>query len=321
MSEKKLGSVMVLGSKGMVGAAVIRELESVSGVSEIIAVSREQVDLTKQGDTFSYIAAHKPDWLIVAAAKVGGIHANNAYPKDFIFENLAIELNVIEGAYRSGVEKLIFLGSSCIYPKFAEQPIKEESLLTGIMEPTNEPYAIAKIAGIKLCDSYNRQLGTDYRSLMPTNLYGRGDNYHPLNSHVIPALIRRFHEAKMNKSDEVIVWGTGKVRREFLYADDLAKAVVHVMCLDKECMRVHGSDSILNVGVGDDISIARLSELVAKVVGLSAEIKFDPSKPDGTPRKVLEVTKLRNLGWEAKTSLETGLSLSYEDFLGLGGPK
>ena len=316
MSEVSLGRVMVLGSKGMVGSAVIRHLAETSGVSEIIPVSRETVDLTSQNDTFAFIASQTPDWVIVAAAKVGGIHANNTFPAEFIYQNLAIELNAIEGAYRAEVEKIIFLGSSCIYPKFAVQPIEENALLTGELESTNEPYAMAKIAGIKLCEFYNKQYGTDYRSLMPTNLYGPGDNYHPLNSHVIPGLIRRFHEAKLKGEKNVEVWGSGNAYREFLCVEDLAKAVVHVMQLTNRDWKTVVLDecSHLNVGVGSDVSIAELADLIKGSVGFRGHIKFDSTKPDGTPRKLLDVTRIHSLGWRASVPLDTGIDLAYQDF-------
>ena len=316
MSEESLGRVMVLGSRGMVGSAVIRLLKKTSCPSETIPVSREQVDLANQADTFAFIASKKPDWVVVAAAKVGGIHANNAYPANFIYQNLAVELNAIEGSYRAGVEKMIFLGSSCIYPKFAEQPIKEEALLTGELESTNEPYALAKIAGIKLCESYNRQYGTDYRSLMPTNLYGPGDNYHPVNSHVIPGLIRRFHDAKLNGDATVEVWGTGQARREFLYVDDLASAIVHIMRLSKATIDPVCSERVshLNVGSGIDVTISELARLISRAVGFGGELLFDRSRPDGTPRKLLDVSKLQSLGWYSSTPLKEGVKLAYECF-------
>jgi len=316
MSKESLGRVMVLGSRGMVGSAVIRLLEKTASVSEVIPVSREQVDLANQVDTFAFIASKKPDWVVVAAAKVGGIHANNTYPADFIYQNLAVELNAIEGSYRAGVEKMIFLGSSCIYPKFADQPIREEALLTGELELTNEPYALAKIAGIKLCESYNRQYGTDYRSLMPTNLYGPGDNYHPVNSHVIPALIRRFHEAKLKGDDFVEVWGTGQARREFLYVDDLASAIFHVMRLSRSAIDSICGERIshLNVGSGVDVTISELAGLISMQVGFGGELLFDRSRPDGTPQKLLDVSKLSLLGWESSIPLEKGIALAYESF-------
>lgn len=318
MNNTVLGRVMVLGSRGMVGAALIRQLQKTSDVLDVIPVGRDQVDLTDQNNTFAFMASKKPDWVIVAAAKVGGIHANNAFPKDFIYQNLAIELNAIEGAYRAGVEKLIFLGSSCIYPRSSEQPIREQSLLTGLLEPTNEPYAIAKIAGIKLCESFNRQFGTDYRSLMPTNLYGIGDNYHSENSHVIPGLIRRFHDAKLKGVDAVAVWGNGTARREFLYVDDLADAVIHVMRLPLQVINEITTPmcSHLNVGSGIDVTIADLARLIKSVVGLDADLTFDPSRPDGAPRKLLDISRLSATSWKAKTSLEEGLIKAYEAFRG-----
>ena len=311
---------MVLGSRGMVGSACIRELEKQSGVSVIIPVSRDQVDLTDQAATIKYIASERPDWVIVAAAKVGGIHANNTYPADFIYQNLAIQNNAIEGAFRAGVEKLIFLGSSCIYPRDCPQPIKEEYLLAGPLESTNEPYALAKIAGIKMCESYNRQFGTDYRSLMPTNLYGPGDNYHPENSHVIPGLIRRFHEAKMNGDKTVIVWGTGKVRREFLFVDDLADAVSFVLGITKPQLgaTVTPTCSHLNVGSGHDLTISELAEAIKAVTSFEGVIEFDESLPDGTPQKLMDSSRLNSLGWRSSTSLADGLSEAYSSFLAGG---
>ena len=295
---------------------MIRYLSAADGVADVISVCRDQVDLMDAASTFQYIQSEKPDWVVVAAAKVGGIHANNQYPQDFLFDNLAIEMNAIEGAYRAGVEKIIFLGSSCIYPKFAEQPIREESLLTGILESTNEPYAIAKIAGIKLCESYNRQFGADYRSLMPTNLYGPADNYHPENSHVIPGLIRRFSEAKMRSSDQVVVWGSGRARREFLYVDDLAEAVVQVMRISKADLSevVEQMCSHINVGSGVDVTIAELASLIQEETGFEGTIQFDPSRPDGTPRKLLDVAKIRSLGWEPRHDLRSGLKKAVEAF-------
>lgn len=316
MNDRFLGRVMVLGSRGMVGAAVIRELGKSPKVSEILKIHREVVDLTNQAATFNLIEKTKPNWIIMAAAKVGGIVANNDLKKDFIYDNLAIQLNVIEGACRAGVTKLIFLGSSCIYPKLASQPISESALLTGTLEPTNEPYAIAKIAGIKLCESYNNQLGTDYRSLMPTNLYGPGDNFHPDHSHVIPGLIRRFHNAKNRGEESVSVWGTGQVRREFLFVDDLAKAIVHVMNLDKRAFEdaIPSGASHINIGTGEDLSIEALANKIRNVTQFPGEIEFDISKPDGTPQKLLDVSVMRGLGWYAQTDLEDGLLQTYDHF-------
>ena len=317
LSEINLGRVMVLGSRGMVGSACIRVLEKRSNLSEIIPVCRDQVDLRDQAETFQFIRSEHPDWVIVAAAKVGGIYANNTYPANFIYENLAIQNNAIEGSFKAGVENLIFLGSSCIYPKHCLQPIKEEYLLTGPLESTNEPYALAKIAGIKMCESYNRQFGTDYRSLMPTNLYGPGDNYHPANSHVIPALIRRFHEAKVAGSLKVDVWGSGLVRREFLFVDDLAKAVSFVMGTSKSKFNavVTPTCSHLNVGSGRDLTISELANMIKAIISYQGCIGFDKSMPDGAPQKLMECTKLRKLGWEASISLERGLTEAYTSFL------
>lgn len=316
-SEVNLGRIMVLGSKGMVGSACIRVLEKRSNVSEIIPVCREQVDLTDQAKTLQFIASERPDWVILAAAKVGGIHANNSYPANFIYQNLAIQNNAIEGAFRAGVERLIFLGSSCIYPKHCPQPIKEGYLLTGPLEPTNEPYALAKIAGIKMCESYNRQFGTDYRSLMPANLYGPGDNYHPENSHVIPGLIRRFHRAKINGDLRVQVWGTGKVRREFLFVDDLADAVSYVMGLSNEeiLKNTDPMRSHMNVGTGVDLSIGELAAKIAAVVGFDGKVEFNPSMPDGAERKLLDVTLLSSLGWTPRVTLAAGLQSAFASFV------
>lgn len=316
MNNPDLGKVMVLGSHGMVGSAIIRELRETESVSELIDVCRNDVDLTNQEATFRFIGIHEPDWIILAAAKVGGILANNTYPKDFVYTNLAIQLNVIEGAYRAGVKKLIFLGSSCIYPKYAEQPMTEDMLLGGVLEATNEPYAIAKIAGIKLCESYNRQHGTDYRSLMPTNLYGPRDNYHSNDSHVIPGLILRFHKAKIARADSVEVWGTGKVRREFLHVNDLVSAVIHIMGLSKVKIETVTTPlcSHLNVGSGADVTIAELAALIKTTVGFEGKLVFDISKPDGTPRKLLNSEKVNKLGWKAQITLEEGLKRVYSEF-------
>lgn len=312
--------VFIAGHNGMVGSAIARKLSQESAC-ELLLRSRNELDLTNQGQVAEFFAANRPDEVYLAAAKVGGILANNSFPADFIQQNLLIQSNVIESAFRSGVKKLLFLGSSCIYPRMADQPIREESLLTGPLEPTNEPYAIAKIAGIKLCESYNRQYGDseniDYRSVMPTNLYGPGDNYHNENSHVIPALIRRFHEAKLNKASEVLIWGTGTPYREFMYVDDMAAACIYVMGLSREIYASQTKPMLshLNVGFGTDITIGSLAELIKRIVGYRGEIRFDASKPDGTPRKLLDSTKLRSMGWSPEVNLEQGLKLAYADFL------
>lgn len=311
--------IYVAGHRGMAGSAITRSLAQ-SGFDNIVTRTHEQLDLTDQAAVRLFFQTEKPDEVYVAAAKVGGIYANNTYPADFIYSNLMVEANVIHEAYKAGVRKLLFLGSSCIYPRLAEQPMTESALLTGELEPTNEPYAVAKIAGIKLCESYNRQYGTDYRSVMPTNLYGPGDNYHPENSHVIPALIRRFHEAKINHSSEVSIWGTGSPRREFLYVDDMAAACVHVMALDKSvyAAKTRPMLSHINVGSGSDIPIKELAYLVSNVIGYEGRIEFDSSKPDGSPRKLMDSGLLHSLGWEPKISLENGLRLAYQDFLSRG---
>lgn len=308
--------IFVAGHNGMVGAAIVRKLKENLNV-ELVIRSREELDLLDQAAVESFFEEAEIDEVYLAAAKVGGIVANNSYPADFIYQNLMIQCNVIHSAHRSGVEKLLFLGSSCIYPKLASQPMSEEALLTGKLEETNEPYALAKIAGIKLCESYNRQYGRDYRSVMPTNLYGPNDNFHPENSHVIPALIRRFHEAKINGDEEVIAWGTGTPKREFLYVDDMASACLHVMGLSSIEYRAKtlSMESHLNVGTGKDCTIRELVETVAKVVAYKGQITFDESKPDGAPRKLLDVSKLVSLGWSPMVSLEDGLRLSYDWFL------
>ncbi|WP_024325801.1 GDP-L-fucose synthase [Thioalkalivibrio sp. AKL19] len=314
--------VFVAGHRGMVGSAVCRQLEDWPGV-ELLTRSHAELDLTDQAAVEAFMRVERPDQVYLAAAKVGGIHANNTYPAEFIRDNLAIQTNVIHGAHIAGVRRLLFLGSSCIYPREAPQPIPEEALLTGPLEPTNEPYAIAKIAGIKLCESYNRQYGTDYRSVMPTNLYGPGDNYHPENSHVIPGLIRRFHEAKRAGAGQVTVWGSGTPRREFLHVDDMAAACVHVMNLDHVTYAEHTQPMLshINVGTGEDLAIADLARLVARVVGFSGELRFDTSRPDGTPRKLLDVSRLAALGWKARIELEEGLSGAYAEFLERGGDR
>ncbi len=312
----KSQKIYVAGHRGMVGSAIVRRLQA-DGHKNIVVRTHAQLDLTNQSAVNEFFDIARPDEVYLAAAKVGGIHANNTYPAEFIYENLMMEANVINASWKNGVQKLLFLGSSCIYPKLVNQPMSENALLTGTLEPTNEPYAIAKIAGIKLCESYNRQYGVDYRSVMPTNLYGPGDNYHPENSHVIPALIRRFHEAKVLNKPYVTIWGTGTPRREFLYVDDMAAASVHVMNLDKSIYEAHTHpmQSHLNVGFGDDVTISELAISVSKAVGYSGEIKFDVSKPDGTPRKLMDSQRLNALGWNAKVDLKDGLKKAYADFL------
>lgn len=313
MSQKR---VFVAGHRGMVGSAIVRQLEKKNGY-KIVTRNSEELDLSDQASVRAFFREEAVDQVYLAAAKVGGIHANNTYPADFIYDNLMIEANVIQAAHESGVQRLLFLGSSCIYPKFAEQPMKEEALLTGVLEPTNEPYAIAKIAGIKLCESYNRQHGRDYRSVMPTNLYGPNDNFHPENSHVIPALMRRFHEAAEEGASEVVVWGSGKPMREFLHVDDMAAACLHVMELDKHVYTKHTQPMLshINVGTGQDCTIRELAETMARVTGFEGKLTFDSSKPDGTPRKLMDVSRLNALGWTARTSLEQGLCDTYAWFL------
>ena len=308
--------IYVAGHRGMVGAAIVRRLQA-DGHQNIVMRTHAELDLTNQSAVNEFFEIEKPDQVYLAAAKVGGIHANITYPAEFIYQNLMMEANVINAAWKSGVQKLLFLGSSCIYPKMVSQPMSEDALLTGTLEPTNEPYAIAKIAGIKLCESYNRQYGVDYRCVMPTNLYGPGDNYHPKNSHVIPALIRRFHEAKVLKKPDVTIWGTGTPRREFLYVDDMATASVYVMNLDKSIYEAQTQpmQSHINVGYGDDVTIADLALFVSNAVGYSGEINFDVSKPDGTPRKLMDSHRLNSLGWKPKVNLGNGLKKAYADFM------
>lgn len=314
--------IYIAGHRGMVGSAIVRQLLACGHpTNRIVTCTHDELDLTNQAAVHAFFVKEQPDQVYLAAAKVGGIHANNTYPAEFIYQNLMIEANVIDSAFRNGTKKLLFLGSSCIYPKLVTQPLREDALLTGTLEATNEPYAIAKIAGIKLCESYNRQYGAshgvDYRSVMPTNLYGPGDNYHPENAHVIPALIRRFHEAKASKVPSVVIWGTGSPKREFLYVDDMAAACVHVMNLSKAVYDQHTQPSLshFNVGYGRDITIRELAETIARVIGFQGKITFDPSKPDGTPRKLMDSTRLNALGWQAQVGLEAGLKKSYEDFL------
>lgn len=325
--ENNLGKrIYVAGHRGMVGSAILRKLKSL-GYYNIISKTRRDLDLTNQAEVRAFFAGEKPEQVYLAAAKVGGIIANNNHPADFIYENLLIQCNVIQAAFESKVKSLLFLGSSCIYPKFATQPMKEDQLLTGKLEATNEPYAIAKIAGIKLCESYNRQYfdthQIDYRSIMPTNLYGPRDNYHPTNAHVIPALIRRFHEAKITNRPEVSIYGTGKPKREFLHVDDMADACYRIMSLHREefMKHVNPMNSHVNVGYGEDISIANLAKLIAKTVQYQGKVTYDVSKPDGTPRKLMDSSRLRTLGWQPRINLEEGLKDAYNDFLQTAEPR
>ena len=320
--QQAMPKIYVAGHRGMVGSAIVRNLIAQGhDPARIIGRTHAELDLTDQTAVKNFFAVEKPDQVYLAAAKVGGIYANNTYPAEFIYDNLMVQANVIDAAFRNGVKKLLFLGSSCIYPTRAAQPMAENALLTGFLEPTNEPYAIAKIAGIKICESYNRQYGkeygVDYRSVMPTNLYGPGDNYHPENSHVIPALIRRFHEAKVNKISTVTIWGSGKPFREFLFVDDMASASVYVMNLPKATYEEHTKpmQSHINVGYGSDITIAQLAQTVGKVIGYTGQINFDSTKPDGSPRKLMDSTLLKTLGWNPKVNIEEGLNIAYQDFL------
>ncbi|MCE5195257.1 MAG: GDP-L-fucose synthase [Nitrospiraceae bacterium] len=302
--------IFIAGHKGLVGSAIYRNLLT-KGYSNIFIRQRSELDLLNPTDVNKFFSTERPDWVFLAAAKVGGIHANNTYPADFLLDNLKVQNNVIESAWKNGIKKLLFLGSSCIYPKMAPQPIKEEYLLTSELETTNEAYAIAKIAGIKLCNAMNRQYGTDYICIMPTNLYGLNDNYHPENAHALPMLLRRFHEAKLNGDENVVVWGTGKPRREFLFADDLAEACVYLM----EKYSAVDIGEMINIGTGKDCTIAELANLIKEVVGFKGSIKFDTTKPDGTPQKLLDVSRIHALRWHHKTSLKEGLQKTYLDFL------
>jgi len=308
--------VFVAGHRGMVGSAIVRQLSARDDI-ELVTRNRTELDLTSQQAVSEFFATERIDEVYLAAAKVGGIHANNTYPAEFIFENLMMECNIVHAAHQNDVQNLLFLGSSCIYPKLAEQPMTEAALLTGTLEATNEPYAIAKIAGIKLCESYNRQYGRNYRSVMPTNLYGMNDNFHPDNSHVIPALMRRFHEAKLNNDKEVVVWGTGTPMREFLYVDDMAAASIHVMELDTQTYQDNTQPMLshINVGTGVDCTIREMAETMAKVVGFTGDVVFDSTKPDGAPRKLMNVSRLADLGWRYQIELEQGLATTYQWFL------
>jgi GDP-L-fucose synthase len=306
--------IYVAGHRGMVGGAISRKLRERG--AEVITRTHAELDLTDQAAVRAFFASEKPDGVVLAAAKVGGIYANNTYPADFIYENLMIEANVVHQAYTAGVQRLLFLGSSCIYPRAVEQPMREDALLTGVLEPTNEPYAVAKIAGIKLCESYNRQYGTDYRSVMPTNLYGPGDNFHPENSHVMPALIRRFHEAAASGTGEVVIWGTGTPYREFLHVDDMAEASLFVFDLDKQTYEANTEPMLshINVGFGEDVTISELAHLVADVTGFTGRISFDTSKPDGTMRKLMDSGRLTNMGWKPSVALAEGVKETYAWF-------
>ena len=320
--------IYVAGHRGMVGAAIVRALRQQMPEAEVITRTRDELDLLNQQQVFQFLAEDRPDYIFIAAAKVGGIHANNTYRAQFIYENLMIESNLIHGAYKAGIQSLMFLGSSCIYPRDCPQPIKEDYLLTGPLEPTNEPYALAKIAGIKLCENYNRQYGTNYISLMPTNLYGPGDNYDLNNSHVLPALIRKAHEAKQRGDTVLPVWGSGRARREFLYVDDLATACVYFMQKSLAEHAPSGASAntatggeplpLINIGSGSDLTIAELAQTVMQVIGFSGQLSFDTSKPDGTPQKLLDVSRAAHLGWKASTPLRDGIARAYEDFLARG---
>ncbi len=308
--------IYIAGHSGLVGSAIVRQLES-RGFTNLLMRTHKELDLVNQAAVQDFFRLEQPDYVILAAGKVGGIHANNTYPADFIYQNMMIEANVINSAYESKVKRLLFLGSTCIYPKAAEQPMSEDAILTSVLEPTNEPYALAKIAGIKLCESYNRQHGTDFRSVMPTNLYGINDNFHPENSHVIPALMRRFHEAKIKNDFEVVVWGTGNAMREFLYVDDMAEASLFVLELDKEIYRDNTKPTLshINIGTGKDVTIREMAEIMKKVVSYKGKLTFDTTRPDGAPRKLIDVTRLENMGWKYSVDLEDGLTKTYNWYL------
>jgi len=308
--------IYIAGHRGLVGSAIVRQLEE-RGFTNLLMRTHKELDLTSQTQVQDFFRQERPDYVILAAAKVGGIYANNNYPADFIYQNIMIEANIINSAYESKVKRLLFLGSTCIYPKAVKQPMREDVLLTGELEPTNEPYALAKITGIKLCESYNRQHGTDFRSVMPTNLYGTNDNFHLENSHVIPALMRRFHEAKVNNDAEVVVWGTGNAMREFLYVDDMAKASLFILELDEECYQSNTKPMLshINVGTGKDITIKEAAKTMKDVVGFKGKITFDKTKPDGVPRKLIDVTRLENMGWKYSMDLKEGLEKTYRWYL------
>ena len=308
--------IYIAGHRGLVGSAIVRQLES-RGFTNLIMRTHKELDLTNQAEVQAFFQKEQPEYVILAAGKVGGIYANNTYPADFIYQNMMIEANVINSAYENKVKRLLFLGSTCIYPKAVEQPMREDALLTGVLEPTNEPYALAKIAGIKLCESYNRQHGTDFRSVMPTNLYGINDNFHPENSHVIPALMRRFHEAKINNDKEVSVWGTGNAMREFLYVDDMAEASLFVLGLDKDTYQSNTQPMLshINIGTGKDVTIREMAETMKQVAGFKGKLTFDTTKPDGAPRKLIDVTRLENMGWSYSVNLEDGLAKTYNWYL------
>ena len=321
MLNKKLNKnskIYVAGHRGLVGSAIIRQLET-QGITNIIGRTHAEMDLCDQLAVRKFMQQEKPEFIVLAAAKVGGIHANNQYPAEFIYDNMMVECNVVHEAYSAGIKNLLFLGSSCIYPKFANQPMSESELLTGVLEPTNEPYAVAKIAGIKLCESYNRQYDMDYRSIMPTNLYGPGDNYHGMNSHVVPAMIKRFHEAKLADISCVEIWGSGRVMREFLHVDDMAAASVFVMQMEKSVYQANTEERLshINIGTGEDVSIADLAQMIKEIIEYKGTLVFNADKPEGTPRKLLDVSRLNKMGWRAKIDLRTGLRDAYNDFLKL----
>ncbi len=313
---KSEDKIYIAGHTGLVGSAIVRHLKE-KGFHNLILKTHKELDLINQNNVNKFFENEKPDYVVIAAAKVGGILANNSYPANFIYENMMIEANIINASYQNDVRRLLFLGSTCIYPRSVDQPMREDALLTGVLEPTNEPYALAKIAGIKLCESYNRQYGTDFRSVMPTSLYGINDNFHPTNSHVIPALIQRFHNAKENNDDEVVVWGTGKAMREFLYVDDMAEAAIFVLNLEKEIYEENTEEMLshINIGTGLDVTTKELANTVREVVGFKGKLIFDKSKPDGAPRKLIDVSRLSKMGWNYKTDLKTGLKKTYKWYL------